>query len=378
MCGRFASILEHKWTAMRHLTVVCITGMVFSGFAHAQTLSKQDLLLGAEAFVGSIESVTVHCESQIPDAGPQYAHARLTEVISVKGEKILRDHTYGTNPVHDPALHHRIVSYDGNVSVAQISNLGQAIISDGKSREAGTQGLLFFDFTMWNAAKPGGTGRCDQSLLSLLRSAGTTVRGSLEHVGNRACHVVEFRSSPAMEPDLVVWIDADRGFLPLRQVFSKGVVAKQPVLEFLVTEMYELPSGHWIPTKGTKTVLGSGVQTEFAVISDAGGTPKVQLNTIVNDELFRLQDRVPPGFTVAHLDTNQFWTVAGTDYEQGARTLDALAQNLHLGRHAIPVQRVEADLRGSRPVRWGENFAIAGVAASLVFTAGFLRSRRSR
>ena len=355
-----------------HRPLICVTSILFSASAcwsQVQTLTKAELLAGAEAYADAMESIIVSDTVILRDAGPEFGMAWLEETVSVKGPKILWEFTYGPNPARDPAAFHRIVSFDGSVSVGQQSTLGQVLIDPGRNHEARSQDRFFFDLSLMNAPRSAGG---DQSLVSLLRSSASQVRPQLEEAGGALCHVVEFVRHAALGPRQVVWIDTQRGYLPVRQVFYTGTVPRAVQMEYVVEDAIELPSGHWVPVSGWKQV--GDLHWDFAVQRNPAGQYRVEVNTIGNDAIFRLQDRLPAGFLVHHRGTGELWTVANGDYERGAATLASVIRNQKLDRHGVRVQSVDKDLSKPRAAS-ASILSLAGIGALCTLALGLVRRR---
>lgn len=106
--------------------------------------------------------------------------------------------------------------------------------------------------TLPSAGGSHGSAWPDASLIAFLNQPGLQVRPTLEQVGGRWCQVVDLPRSPG--PRSTLWIDVDRGFLPLRKV--NWTPAGTPMADLRVDEVIQLPAGHWVPVRG-RTAMGA-------------------------------------------------------------------------------------------------------------------------
>lgn len=182
----------------------------------------------------------------------------------------------------------------------------------------------------------------DQSLAELLESPFCHVRPSLEQVGESWCSVVDLVNDPSRGPRLTVWIDAQRGYLPVRQVWYDKRTRQSVLMEFCMDDLHQLAGGIWLPTLAHGS-HGSDAW-ELRVDRDANGAFAMAVNEPVDEALFNLGDQLPPGSRAVNIRTNQHWTVAGRDHNAAADPIVTVPAN---HRNGIPIQATVADFSAS-------------------------------
>lgn len=336
--------------------------------------SKAELLAGVRSHRGAVATLRVTYSANMLNPREQHAHARQNQTITTKGDLFLWDVKYGKRADVDPSTHHRVVSFDGSRSVSIHMTLGQAVIQATRPLDAMPQGKAYFDLAMLSPPQIGQFAPDDQSLITLLESSMSNVRPNVEVVGTTECTVVDLIDDPTRAPRVSVWIDTARGFIPVRQVWRPRGNRDGVLLEFRVEELHEFPGGVWLPVRGRgacgplPSVPGSGPEEwEVIVDRDAHGSFAVEVNEPVPDSFFDLSSRIPPGFTVTNMDTREFWTAAGTDYNAAADSIVTVLANT---RHGIPVQASAVDLSTEHraSLKFSLPFALAGGLAALVLT----------
>jgi len=119
-----------------------------------------------------------------------------------------------------------------------------------------TLGDAFLDFHLRNTGlEENAGGLTGQSILSLLSTPSIIVRSELEMIENRACHVIDIPAKGGLLQGSV-WLDAERGCLPMRQDFLGAIDAtgnQEVFLRFEVTKVYDA-SGSWMIQEGLKIV----------------------------------------------------------------------------------------------------------------------------
>ena len=237
---------------------------------------------------------------------------RMAATVVVKGRMSYIDRRYSFDADAPVYQFHGVVAYNGKRST-QYQTQGDptiAAISTERSRESSTQGLGFFDLNLLNPARPEVRGYDDQNLIHLLRDRSARVRNKIELVNDRACHVVE-------TPGMTVWLDAERGGVPLRHAYhTTSLTSDRPTMIFLVEQVAEVSPGLWLATRGRKIVaphpgspetVGGIEHTMF--VSGAVGEPSIRINAGVDDDFFDLWKSLPPGTMCWDKDTGKSWTV---------------------------------------------------------------------
>ncbi len=214
--------------------------------------------------------------------------------------------------------------FDGVAQGAYLPERGIGLLKEGADlhplAESGLWGIM-----MWSPPHPEGLGIDDGSLVSLLKRG--RVRGELELVGDRPCHVVD-----AFEEGVryaTVWLDVERDLLPMRRV-TYGHDG-QPVVEVTVeTVVYLEDQDLWLPESWRTTLRLQGrtltkrtvVHPESVEINppldEHDFAPRFPPGTIVTDQIAGLTYRVGPEGEPAEVlyeqtDDGQWHQVAPAD-----------------------------------------------------------------
>ncbi len=287
------------------------------------TLSRRKLLAIVETARKRIKDlqVTFHTVTVNPSA-KMVTRARTTVVT--KGPRTYIDEHYSFDPNAPVYQLRRIAAFNGKRSTLYQPQNTSASVEDTRHRETETQGHRFFDLNFLNRPKESrdygrgrglierailtrnGRGNDDHSLLSLLANSGSKVRPVLEKIGDRSCHVVDCGS-------VTVWLDAERGCVPLRQIFHDERNPKQTMLVFLVRKVHEVSPGFWVATRGRKfNILTPGAAeltgTNEKIVLVQGwesDKPAIRVNAGVPDGFFDLWKNLPPGTSLSDRDKNQ-------------------------------------------------------------------------
>jgi len=288
-------------------------------------LTKKDLLAGVEALRSEISDLTVSYSFNAikPIDNPNYWGVLTHQVAVVKGDKTYQDYQYG--PAAQFGIKFRKqTTYNGTRSASYTFNTtGMAGIRTKRDDETRTQGWAFFDFMLLNDLH-------SQNLASILRSGSSSLRAKLENIDGRRCHVVDV-VSPGRR--MTIWIDADRGFLPIRHTYLSDRMGA--VMQFDIQDAVEVAKGHWMVVRGTKKSRSVEPKDpnlwEYESILEvdglAAGTPEIRINSGVADEFFDLWNRLPPGTLVSDMDAQKTWRVGGTDLNQLKSAAEPATQN---------------------------------------------------
>ena len=305
------------------------------------SLSRDELMAIVEARTKKVKDLQVTFDTVAVKPSPGMV-ARSRTTIVAKGSKTYIDNYYSDDPNATTHQFRRVAAFNGKRSTICHPRDASATVESTRSRETDTQGYRFFDLNLLNAPEAsrgykkasltrrfgdllarGGRGRDDQSLLSLLGNSRSKVRPLLEKIGDRSCHVVDCDS-------LTVWLDAERGCVPLRQIFHDERNPKLTVLVFLVRKVYEVAPGFWVATRGRKfNVLTPGAAlltgTNENIILVPGwesASPAIRVNAGVPERFFDLWQSLPPGTTLWDQDSNETEIVflgEGSVKTEGAR-----------------------------------------------------------
>ncbi len=318
-------------------------------------LSKGEILVAVEAIRSRIEDLSVHFSSDALKAPASFMGNRFHETAVIKGDKTYFDREFGAAPEHDKMLFRREVAFNGKRSTMHHVNSGIASVHSKRERETKTQGSEYFDLMLLNSPRPDGDGVSDQNLVSLLKSDRSHVREEMQAVNGHFCHVIDLVDPIFNRTRLTVWLDADRGFLPIKQVYYGGKGLQQVTIEFVIEEAVELQEGMWFAVRGFKRARPAAeaipegrwqVVRPIKVDGVEEGTPAIAVNTGVEDEFFDLWKSLPLGTTLQDMDVGVFWTIGGDDFEGLADTLGSVLDGMEM---PIPERsKVQGDVRQAR------------------------------
>jgi hypothetical protein len=311
--------------------------------AGREHLTREDLCQGVEAVHSAIEDLTVSFRFDFVNAPANNLHARSHKTIAVKGDKTYLAHEYGaTSPDGEERRYQTEAAYNGKRSTYHLAGDKRAYCVVQRMKETQTQGSGFFDLMLLNAPRPdlAATGNADQNLVSLLRCENSRLREFLEDVNGQPCHVVDLVDPRSQNVAMTVWIDTERGFLPLQQAYYGGPDHQTPLMEFAIEEAIETLPGLWFPVLGRKKIhplAGMPLYQEtFEQVLEVDGwregKPALAVNTALPDEFFDLWKRLPLGTTLVDLDINVYWTVGGKDFAAFADSLEPV-----VARYDLPV-----------------------------------------
>jgi hypothetical protein len=298
-------------------------------------LTRPQLIQCIEAARGQISDFSVSFRFDADTAPANQLHARSHRRVLLKDGRVRVDHEYAQMPEYDGATYIVSSAFDGVRYTHHLGHLRQATRTLQPSTSVETKGAGFFDMMMWNPSASGqGSGYSDQDLLSVLRSARSTLRPSLEDVEGHACIVVDERDESTGEIAFTAWIDVDRGFLPIQQRYLDSSSGR-PVMEFFMDAAHQASPLVWVPTEGRKVnhvipgvpELDRRTVSTLMVDRDAAGNPVLAVNSGIADEEFDVLTTLPPGTRVGDVDTGQRWTVAGKDFERLGESFDTQIAN---------------------------------------------------
>jgi|GEM_PF-3311617 len=310
----------------------------YSWASGAVQLDKQEILLGVESVYSQIEDINVSFSFNALKAPANNLHARSHKTAVVKASKLYLKHTYGADPEYSTTTFVRKVAFNGAVSTTYTARNGSAVVETRKSKEADTQGSGFFDLMLLNQPRPDSDGASDQSLLSLLRSKDSRLRAALEEVDGHPCHVVDLIDASTKPPRMTVWVDCERGFLPLRHIYRIRPKYDAIIMKFSIEEAIQLKEGLWFAVKGRKMVypavnipeIGPGLEHVMEVDGWKEGEPALYINQGISDSFFDLWLHLPIGTFVWDKDNDHQWIVKQGDYWGMADEVLEILQYEHL------------------------------------------------
>jgi hypothetical protein len=266
----------------------------------AAMLDRKGLLGIVRGVRSAVRDLTITASEQTTKPVPDMANwSRYT--VTLQGERRRIDHQYSWEADGAGRVFHHITTWDGAETVTYMVDLQQAMAQAGLTQEASVQGKLFFDLQLLSPPRVTGNGVDAQSLEGLLSAELTQVRGNQEVIDGRWCHVVD-------APGATMWLDAERGCVPLRQVFRSRHNVDQQIMEFRA-EMVEKVDGVWFVTRGRKQLSlpaeyrmpNEEARTAGWIIQverDSAGRPAIAVNQGAADKAFDLRAEIPEGVPV--------------------------------------------------------------------------------
>ncbi|MDD5171326.1 MAG: hypothetical protein PHN75_21100 [Syntrophales bacterium] len=290
-------------------------------------LTKGDILAAVESTRSQIQDLTVTFSfNALMGSDENDACWRSHQTITVQGDKTYVDHEYGPLPKLNPGVFHRRAAFNGERSTFYQVNDAMAGVQTSRELETKTKGYGFFDMMLLDPPKSESDGVGDQSLLSVLGSENSRLRQDLENVNGCLCYVVDLFNpfnvgSP--KPHLTVWLDPERGFLPVRQTYylRSGAI----IMEFAVEQAIEVGPGLWFAVRGSKKVYNNeetGVRKSEHIMEVDGwkeGRPAIAINKGIAADFFDLWKRLPVGTYLYDSDVGEAWTV---EPEKGSEAID--------------------------------------------------------
>jgi hypothetical protein len=282
----------------------------------AALLTKDDIRAAIEAGRSEISDLEVSYSFNVVNlpAGFPDEIAQSQIHLIFKDGKIFLGEDYGL--AGQQKLFHRQTSYDGFRTTFFMPALGSATVEPGRKNEVRIQGIGFFDMMLFNPPS-GGDGFKDQSLVSALLSPLSKLRSQREIIDGHSCYILDVLSDPEWKNIvLTVWLDPDRGFLPIRQRFGHVSDGIPPHLEVFIDDAIKVDRRLWLPVRGRKKVYveakGTGkevlIERSMQVRKDANGKFDLHINSNVNDAVFDIPRHPPPGTRLFDTAARLSWT----------------------------------------------------------------------
>lgn len=234
-----------KWpniTAALALAIGCTSSPTIAQMAQAgRPLSREQLLFAVESSRSRVRDLqlTFTFDTQGPPSF-NYLGSHTHHRVILSGNRIYSDFEFGTAQGPGAVRFRNESAYNGALSTRHTPSNGRAVVTPGLDRGVMESGNAFLDFTMMNPSRPNGKGFDDGSLISLLNSSTSVVRPTLERLGESLCHVIDARLPEQDHPVLTVWVDGERGFAPVQQVFYTK--AGDRLMDFRMTDLRQFDS----------------------------------------------------------------------------------------------------------------------------------------
>lgn len=268
------------------------------------TLTRSQLADGVRTARSQIKNLTVTYRFFSKRHQPKMVNHWLDTVVT-QDDKIYLDRRYSFDPPEGGGHQfHRMLSWDGRRSTQFEVPRAVAMVQSGiVSHELDTQGMAFFDFNLLNLSQRGQHG--GQNLAAILDSPRAKIREHMERFADFTCHVVDI-------PGRTIWIDAGRGFTPVRQRYYASRNSDNILMEFIAVAVDEVQPGLWFVTSGRKLTparpevieLSSEVGM-FMWVAGPIGRPAITVNARLPERMFDLSQNLPPGTEFWDKDTGE-------------------------------------------------------------------------
>jgi hypothetical protein len=262
-------------------------------------LSLEQLIAEAERVREAMRDFSVSYEVSLQTSGKIVGPQGHYKAVMKGRQVFVENDLLQTRPnVMDEA---RLVqgAFDGTYYTTYWPNRQTAVKSTRYTAQASTRESLYFDFGLLNPVEPSNPGEGSMALPTLLRLG--KLRPAMEMLDGRPCHVVDLMLRD--KPYMTIWLDAERGVLPIRVVLFNGSVK-------IHTERVERVGDFWVATSGRRTLADerdpTKLEAEWIMQVDRrpDDTPEVAINTGTNDAFFKLWDRLPTGTKVMELNAD--------------------------------------------------------------------------
>lgn len=275
-------------------------------------ISKKELYELVRANRSRMEDLTVSFTFNIIN----YRVDTMGDIISkvetdlvLKGEKIFWRHIWSyTDYDGKVKSHHKESAFNGKRSARHMVTNGDMTVESGKHKDIDIKDCGFMSVGLLNNPEPRGKGINDLSLVSLLKYEGAKLKDNTEEVNGHSCYVLDV--STPQRAWATIWIDCARGHLPLKQQWY-GKDINDIAVEYLIDEVMEVEDSIWLPVLGRKIIYpdGSVLKEKAVFLMKVKGLDKgnceLKINTGVEDEIFNIWEKVPPGTNVWDKDADR-------------------------------------------------------------------------
>jgi len=177
------------------------------------------------------------------------------------------------------------------------------------------QGNPYFEFMRWYPLPRLGAELHSSDLLALVDVPGAMMRPEREAIDGHDCIVIDLSSTNKVQS---IWIDPDRGYLPVRhRVTLQGEAV--PLVENSITDAIQVTAQAWLPVEARRQVSSKLFNAEelggnetprlFITMMKVGRTeddePILRVNEEIAPEKFDLEPTLPPGTIVHDMDTDE-------------------------------------------------------------------------
>lgn len=309
-------------------SLVCCTVLLGTGglaFGSDVPITLDDLVAGVEGAREGLASFQVEYVYQVDDVdAPNQGHLWASNhyVVALDDGKFLRTRL-SSDP--DRADVFTIIAFDGEHSGRYHQGTQVAMINDESGLEwLDTEASGFFDLMRWYPCREIRTGSpYHLDLLGLLNGnawngAGSPqLRSETEEINGHETYVVDLYPLFADEPTYTIWIDAERGFLPILQKYYSPHTGNLMTIRE-IHQAHEIAEGIWIPVEGTITFTGGSTEPDVffskrtvTVQSSPDSGYSASISPEFEAGYFDITTHLPPGTHAFDLTTDEGWVVQG-------------------------------------------------------------------
>jgi len=259
-----------------------------------ETMKKQELLDIATSHRLKFLSIDASVEFRQSGTAQSEFYPKATSRVRVNffngnASKIRVDDSLYTGDEANPGLvlkaleRTRVWNGNKDTSIVWSVSASSGLINIDSVRQMRTQTQMqeFFNANLLNDTAENTAGMPSRSVVSILSSTWTSIREAPELVNGRECRVADWMNPVSGEIQISVWIDPERGCVPLKQTL--------PRMTYESVDIAEITPGIWVVTKAKKTTQLGGdkpVDGEIEVLRHESGALKVDLNSDIDDQVF--------------------------------------------------------------------------------------------
>ena len=296
-------------------------------------LTREDIAAAVEANWSRIEDLTASFSWRTVGEAPPNVVSTDNMKIVVKGGKTYFYEVYASAEQRASGkVFQREVAFNGKITTVHEPQRAKAMILPSQENET-LAGLFPLTSTMMYSGleRQSPLGVDLANLTSCLKSQLASVREYQEEVDGHWCHVADLSSPGNGGKIATLWIDPQRGYLPVRNEIYGGSEDPYVLSRSIIEEAIEVAPNLWVPTRSTCKTGGKSTgkwmcQYKLEVNLLDNGKPDVAINSGVRDEFFDLWRRLPPGTEVYDKLADRGYTMGGEEYRDIAKALESVPE----------------------------------------------------
>ena len=277
--------------------------------AFATVPTKEKLVADIQAARASIKDLSVSSIARVTEGAIPEAYPNFRVTVVLKGPKVYLDEQLSRDDGQQLA---RTNCYDGTRTTIIAPERSGAI----QAGLAGDQWLMSRHFFILNMYDPITNHSGD--LLKFVQSPLMQIHAQIELLDKHPCVVVDHVMPGTKEVTETVWLDADRGYLPIQHIIHNG---KNPRIQYQLGEATKVTDSMWFATDGLMQVfprdkddkdIPKTMKTIMRVESTTEGWA-LKVNQGIADAFFALPARVPVGTKLWDMQSGKTWIVGFND-----------------------------------------------------------------